>query len=134
MREPAPTGIPSKLLPQLADFFLRGFEAARARFSPPISLEGFDVESRGRPVEDEAEREGREAARLRNEGLTFGQIARQVCRYRGRPGHRCKKPCADRIRQAHQSYLRREEQRRTDRELTSSVAGEQIELAITHLR
>ena len=120
-QEPAPKGFPSKLLPHLSDFFVRGFNAARARFETTevLSLADLAPETRGRPVDYAAEQEARQAAPLRAKGLTFGQIAAKVCRYRSAPGHHCNKRCADRIGKAHDSYLRREEQRRIERELTS---------------
>lgn len=113
--EPAPEGVPPELFPHLADFWKRGFTAATSRqgnshFEGGVDLSGFTRESRGRPIDDESEREGREAAKLRKKGrLSFGQIARQVCRYRKERRHRCKKQCTDRIRQAMLQYQSREE-------------------------
>jgi hypothetical protein len=114
--EPAPEGFPPELFPHLADFWKRGFNATipcsdtHSADQPvkEVSLAEF-AEPRGRPIDDESEREGREAAKLRREGLSFGQIALRVCRHRNERRHRCKKPCNDRIRQAMQQYESREE-------------------------
>jgi hypothetical protein len=121
-QEPVPEGFPPELFPHLADFWKRGFSAATTRSdSPGVELCGEEVsladfaESRGRPIDDESEREGREAAKLRKKGPTFGEIARRVCRHRHERGHRCKKPCTDRIRQAMQQYESREDLRQIAR-------------------
>lgn len=60
---------------------------------------------RGRPTNQEIQRLGKEAAKLRGKDLTYGQIARRVCPRRSEHGHRCGKNCADRIRQAAKRYL-----------------------------
>jgi hypothetical protein len=118
--ESVPEGLPTELTPHLEDFWRRGFSAASNCYEGPStelaveelpSLVDFEPEPRGRPIDDESEREGREAAKLRekNPNLTFGQIAPQVCRYRKEPHHRCKKACSDRVRQAFKQYTLREE-------------------------
>jgi hypothetical protein len=112
LRERVPKGFPPELTPHLADFMERGFRAARALLLSPYgqpsqqlpSIVDLAESARGRPMDDETEREGREGAKLRRSGLTFGQMARQVCRYRSKPAHRCKKQCNDRIRQAVKTY------------------------------
>jgi hypothetical protein len=106
LREPVPIGFPPELAHHLAEYMARGFNVAVEEVP---SLEGFGS-NRGRPSDDEAEREGYEGAKLREKGFTFGEIARQVCRYRNKPGHRCKKSCTDRIRQAMRRYERRQEE------------------------
>jgi hypothetical protein len=109
--ESAPEGFPKDLLPHLADFLKRGFNAACERLSCETfpSLAGLALDPRGRLIDPEVERIGREAFKLHQEGLTYGQIARKVCTKRGQPGHNpCRKRCADRIRQAARQYENRE--------------------------
>lgn len=110
LREPVPEGFPPELIPCLADYMERGFRAglkASHLLDIPSLVEFAKIPGLGRPVNAENEREGREAAKLRKDGLTFGQIARQVCRYRSKPTHHCKKKCADRIRQTVKQYEER---------------------------
>jgi len=123
--EPAPEGIPPNLFPHLADFWRRGFTAADTHQSGPqstaapevIDLSEFAPSSRGRPMDNEAEREGQQGSRLRREdpSLTYGDITRRVCRYRDKPAHRCKKACNDRVRQAIKQYEVRQELERIAR-------------------
>ena len=109
LRAPAPRNFSAEHLLDLADYMARGFNAALAYLENGShddvpSLADFVPSRRGRPSDDDSEREGREGAKLRKEGHTFGQIARLVCRNRNKPAHRCKKDCTDRIRQAVEQY------------------------------
>jgi hypothetical protein len=127
LRHPAPQGFPADLRPHLADFMARGFNVAIARRDADEtqedvpSLADFAPSPRGRPTEAETEREGREGAKFRANGLTYGEIARHVCRYRSTPHHRCKKPCTDRIRQAVETHQTRVELERLSRGDQSEV-------------
>ena len=114
LREPAPEGFPRKLFPYLADYMRRGFIAALSRRSSPdvqdfeeIDLAPYAAPLSGRPVNPEVQELGRNAARLRRGGLTYGQIARQLCPLKNAQGHHCGRRCADRIRQAAKPYLKR---------------------------
>ena len=60
----------------------------------------------GRPIDRKIQDRGRNAARLRIEGKTWGQVAKTLCPQRGDEGHRCDKRCVDRLRQSAQRYLR----------------------------
>jgi hypothetical protein len=101
--EPVPDDFPPELVPHLADFMARGINAAMValRAKPQDWLR----RARGRPIAAAVQQLGQEAARLRKEGLTYGQIALRLCPRKAEPGHRCGKNCADRIRQAAKAYL-----------------------------
>ena len=49
--------------------------------------------------------DGRQAASLYEQGLTFRQIALQLCPQRSDRGHQCGRRCARRVRQAAERYL-----------------------------
>ena len=120
--EVAPEGTPT--VSDLADFWKRGYMAAKKIEQPvpePTTEELVSLadmaESRGRPVDSESEREGQEAATLKklHKDWTFKEIAKQVCRYRTKRYHHCRKACKDRIRQALLQHRTREELKRIAR-------------------
>jgi len=122
LKEPAPKGFPPRLYAFVGDCMRRAFEAGYQRGvqQPLETISLADLaSSSGRPLEPQVEDQGRRAAQLREEGLTYGQIATRLCYKKSEPHHRCGKRCADRIRQAHQSYVKREKQRQIEEELTS---------------
>jgi len=101
--ERVPDQFPPELAPHLADFMSRGVNAAidALRAKPRDWLRRV----RGRPIDPAVQKLGQEAAQLHKEGLTYGQIARQLCPRKKQAGHWCGKRCADRIRQAARAYL-----------------------------
>jgi hypothetical protein len=113
LREQVPKGFPPELIPTLADFMRLGFEAGRASMEAHElpSLAPFAASLRGRPIDPKIEALGRKADELRKQGRTYGEIARFICPDRKPGHHRCGKKCADRIRQAHLSFLNREDLR-----------------------
>lgn len=88
----APKGFPSEYLPVLSEFMADGFNEA-------IRIARLGKKARGRPINQKARDQGREAKLLREQGLTYGQIATRLCLERREAGHTCGKTCADLIRQ-----------------------------------
>lgn len=97
--EPVPQEFPREHISELASFMSKGFNAAIANW-PRLTRK-----AHGRPLSPEVQRIGQEAAKLRMDGLTYGQIALQLCPKRKKSRHKCNKACADRIRQAAKIYL-----------------------------
>jgi hypothetical protein len=116
LREPVPEGFPPELRYHLAEFWARGFNAAIERSGQPhdeesdsgVDLRDLAAPLSGRPVDPAVEARGKKAAALREKGLTYGEIALQLCTERTDRHHRCGgKRCADRIRQEANEYLNR---------------------------
>jgi hypothetical protein len=91
-----PKGFPADYLPKLGEFYRDGFsdgqiftQHPRLRIPP----------RRGRAVDPVARRLGEMALRLRNQGLSYGQIALRICEKKDEEGHQCDRKCADRMRQ-----------------------------------
>jgi len=112
VRQLAPEGFPTDLVPQLADYMARGFNSAYERLSPDtIDLEDY-AQARGRRTDPEVEEEAQAATRLLKQlpHLTFSKVVGRVCRFKGViAGHRCSKKCTDRIRRAVKEYAARQE-------------------------
>jgi hypothetical protein len=69
------------------------------------SLREFALPIRGRPQDREVQHLGQVAAALHErQKLSFGQIARKLCRQKIEKDHKCDKRCVDRIRQAAKPY------------------------------
>ena len=102
IREIAPDGFPVDLLPHLADFMARGFNAAYA--DEGLDPSDFMSSPRGRRSHPAIEQRGLQAAKLRKEGYTYGEITIRLCPERPQEGHRCNKKCVDRIRQEAKFY------------------------------
>jgi hypothetical protein len=102
LEEPVPSNFPKKLLFHLADYMARGFNGAIRETALIRKLSAKPV---GRPIDPEVQRIGREAAKLREQGFTYGEIARKLCSRKVQPLHRCDKKCADRIQKAARPYV-----------------------------
>lgn len=112
LEEPAPKGFPPNLLRYLAEYLERGFRAGhahKAQEMPDIDELAFEPTKQRRPPDPRVDEQGRLGAKLRRQGLTYGEIAVRLCERRGKPGHRCGKRCSDRIRQAIKTRERQEE-------------------------
>lgn len=102
-RAPTPDKFPRELVPYLTDYMARGFNSVAS--AARLKLGDLLRKARGRPIDPAVQQVGQEAAKLRKEGLTYGQIALKLCLRRTEHGHRCDKACADGIRQAAKPYL-----------------------------
>jgi|SRR6516225_3623672 hypothetical protein len=65
----------------------------------------FGKDKAGRTPRQELQDLGRRAAKLYNQGHSWGEVARRLCLRKGLPGHKCNKGCADRISQNAKPYL-----------------------------
>ena len=118
LEEPAPPGFPPELLSVLADYMERGFKAGYAHRAPQgmPDLSEFLPKQR-RPIDPQVEELARKAIPLRQKGLSWREIAQEICDRKSERGHgpRCGKKCADLIRQGVKTYEMRE--RKADEEL-----------------
>jgi len=110
--EPAPEGFPPELFTHLVDFFVRGYKAAsnpqqQEKVEAIEGLEEFYEPPRGRPADPETQRRGMLAWQLHSQGLTYGKIALELCPDRTERHHRCRRKCADRLRQEANDYKNR---------------------------
>jgi hypothetical protein len=109
VRRTAPVGFPPDLLPHLADFMAQGFNAAcDPEVDRVLDLSDFAPSPRGRRSNPDNESRGQQAAKLHSEGLSYRDIAKELCPEKGHKGHKCKKKCADRIRQNAEAYKQKE--------------------------
>jgi hypothetical protein len=105
IREPAPVGFLPELLPHLADFMARGFNAAcDPEPDKVLDLSQLVPSPRGRRSDSDAELRAQQAVKLHSEGKTYRQIALRLCPKKQLKTHRCNKKCADRIRQEAKFY------------------------------
>jgi hypothetical protein len=100
--QPVPNDFPPKLIPHLAEYMARGFNYG---IEEGAFMNSLGKRPRGRPIDAAEHDRGREAARLRKRGLTFGEIAKKLCPKRGETGHACDRLCADRLRHSAKVYL-----------------------------
>jgi len=119
LRQPVPKGFPSELIPVLADYMRRGFEACRERLEgkEAPSLAPFFTPLRGRAPKPELEGLGREIDTQLKAGRGYGQIAIRICPNKDK--HVCGIKCKDRIRQIHRYWLKQQKQLQFEKELTS---------------
>jgi hypothetical protein len=91
-----PSGFPPEFIKSLGDAYCEGFSDGQI-FSqhPNLRIPG----RRGRAVDPVARSLGEKARALKMRGLSYGQIALQICEKRAQEGHECDRKCADRIRQ-----------------------------------
>jgi hypothetical protein len=102
----APEGFPDKLLPYLAEFMAKGFNAAIRNWAGRRSL--LNKNPIGRPISLKVQQVAQHAAQLKQEHpmWSWGRIALVVCPKKGQPRHDCvKERCDNRIRQAAKRYL-----------------------------
>jgi hypothetical protein len=120
--EPVPDGFPQELIPILADYMRRGYEACRVRLEvkelPSFAEVAEPLRSTGRRSKPELVGLGRRIDKLRKEGRSYGQITRRICPDKDK--HRCGKKCIDRIRQVYKYWQKQQKQLEFERELTSS--------------
>jgi hypothetical protein len=115
--EPAPEGFPPEFFPHLAEFWKRGFTACLRRREAQakdadeclqkVDLSALAAPLSGRPANPEIQKRGKLASELHEQGLTYGEIALQLCPRRTERHHRHSKKCADRIQQEAKDYENR---------------------------